>query len=272
VLLLLLALALLVVLPLLRRPSYEVRRRALPAARVPGRAGRSLYAALVRVVALLLRAVGPLRVTGADLPGGVVLVVANHRSLLDGPLLAVVGHRRGRQLRLLGTAGVFTTPVVGRLLLAAGLVPVARRTPQAREALDGAAALLRAGEAVALFPEGGVRTAADGLPEQLRSGAARLALATGAPVVAVGLAGTDRAAPVGTRRLRRGRLVASVSPPLDLLAALGVEVPQPDPAPALVEAATALVAAHLAAAVRQAVDAGDLRPVSAPARVGPHET
>jgi UMF1 family MFS transporter len=233
--------------------AYEARRLSVGDARLPGRAGRVLHASVALALDVALRAVAVLRVQGQPLPTGGVVVVANHRSVADGPLLAVVGRRGGRQLRMLGTAGVFTVPVLGRLLLAAGMVPVKRRTVHAGDAVSGAVGLLRAGEAVALFPEGRITDREDGLPQPLRSGAVRLALAAGVPVVAVGTAGTEDVVPQGTwlptlpgARRPRARVGVRVSAPLDLHAALGLPAgPVADPDPALVREASALVHALL---------------------------
>lgn len=256
--------------------AYEARRLAVGDARLPGRAGRFLYGTAALALDVVLSGLAVLRVKGQPLPTGGVVVVANHRSVADGPLLAVVGRRGGRQLRMLGTAGVFTVPVLGRLLLAAGMVPVKRRTVHAGDAVAGAVGLLRAGEAVALFPEGRITQREDGLPEALRSGAARLALAAGVPVVAVGTAGTEDVVPAGTWRpalpgRRRARTLVGVrlSAPLDLHAVLGLPAgPVTDPDPAVLQAAGralhAMLAAEVAAAGALRRPAGLVRP--SPAR------
>ena len=172
--------------------SYERRRLQVPEPRVPGRGGRALFTAVVAVLEVLHSLLSRMRVTGGPLPAGGVMVVLNHRSTADGTLAAAVGRRLGRQLRLMGTAGIFTVPVLGRVLLAVGIVPVKRRSEQARGLLDGAVGMLAAGEAVGVFPEGAIRHRADGLPAELKTGAARLALTAGVPVVALGLWGADR--------------------------------------------------------------------------------
>lgn len=208
---------------------YQARRLALPDAQVPTPRGRTAYTVISALLDVLVRTVVRLRVRpAAPLPAGPVVVLANHRSVLDGPLLAVVGRRLGRQLRMLGTAGVFTAPVVGPVLLSAGMIPVKRGTHAARAALEGAALLLAAGEAVALFPEGRIGTNEDGLPQQLKSGAARLALRTGAPVVLLGVDGAHRVIRPGSWRPvlwpagRRHAVAVQVSAPVDLAARLGL--------------------------------------------------
>lgn len=217
---------------------YAARRLALPDATVPTRRGRAAYAASCRVLGLLVRP----QVTGV-LPAGPVLVLANHLSVADGPVLAVAGHRRGRQLRMLGTAGVFTAPVLGPVLLAAGMVPVKRRTVEASSALAGARLLLKAGEAVALFPEGRVGTGPR--PAPLRPGAARLALTTGAPVFLAALSGTAGIVPPGTWKPRLSGRCSVGFAPFDLLGELGLSGPTADPSDELVDAATAALHARL---------------------------
>ncbi|MFN2540065.1 MAG: MFS transporter [Mycobacteriales bacterium] len=177
---------------------YAARRLALPDATVPSRRGRFAYSVIARCIALVVRP----SVTGT-LPSGPVLVIANHLSVADGPALAVAGQGAGRQLRMLGTAGVFTAPIVGRVLLEAGMVPVKRGTSEAGSALRGAQLLLDAGEAVALFPEGRI---GDGIVQPLKTGAARLASVTGVPVVLAVVSGTNTVIPRGTwKPRRRGR-------------------------------------------------------------------
>jgi UMF1 family MFS transporter len=239
--------------------AYEARRIALPDAQVPTRVGIAAYAVVAGALGVLLRTTCRIRlVSRPALPSGGVVVVANHRSVLDGPLLAVVGRGAGRQLRMLGTAGVFTAPVLGRLLLAAGMVPVKRRSEHARAALAGAERLLQAGEAVALFPEGRINSSPDGLPQPLRSGAARLALSTGVPVVAVGITGAEHVIRPGTWRPalrlwgRRHRVDVRMSSPVVLHEALGLTGPVPDPDDQLLAAATSLLHDLLTAQVTAA--------------------
>ena len=230
--------------------SYERRRLQVPEPRVPGRGGRALFTAVVVVLDLVHSLLSRMRVTGGPLPAGGIVVVLNHRSTADGTLAAVVGRRLGRQLRLMGTAGIFTVPVLGRVLLAVGIIPVKRRSGQARGSLDGAVGMLAAGEAVGVFPEGVISHRTDGLPAELKTGAARLALTAGVPVVALGLWGTDLLIPPGKPRvsLRRPVVRASASATLDLCAAVGMA--GGEPTHEQVRAATALLHDLLTAQVR----------------------
>jgi 1-acyl-sn-glycerol-3-phosphate acyltransferase len=168
--------------------------------RRPGLLGRLLYAVAATLlggtVSVFARLELARRRGRTDvverLPRGRVIVVANHTSFADGILLALACRRLGRSPRMLATAGVFDAPVLGGLLRRIGFIPVRRETSSARDSLDAAAAALEAGEAVALFPEGRITRDPDHWPERSKTGAVRLALRTGAPIVPVAIAGAHR--------------------------------------------------------------------------------
>lgn len=134
--------------------------------------------------------VGPLRVKvhGAErLPAaGPALVVANHLTLADGPI--IYSHAR-RGMHVLVKREAFTGPL-GVVLRASGQIPIDRSSAD-RTALDTALKVLERGDAVAIFPEG---TRGGGLAAEVRSGAAWLAMQSGAPVVPVAVLGTRRSA------------------------------------------------------------------------------
>lgn len=131
---------------------------------------------------------------------GPVIVAANHRSYFDVAALAVVLARLGRPVRFLGKKEVFEAPVVGQLARALGGICVDRAGDPGR-ALDEARRALRAGEAVALLPQGTIPRGAAFFDPELRgrTGAARLAADTGAPVVPIGLWGTEQVWPRSSR-------------------------------------------------------------------------
>lgn len=125
------------------------------------------------------------RVTGAQrIPArGAAILVANHESMFDPWLLALA---TPRPVRYMAKAELWRLPLVGRLLDAFGAFPVERGTGDG-SAMSRAASLLRAGEVIAMFPQGTSKQ----LPGRVfHRGAARLALATGAPIVPVRLLGT----------------------------------------------------------------------------------
>lgn len=114
--------------------------------------------------------------------GGVILV-ANHESLFDPWLLALATRR---PVRYMAKSELWRYPLIGRTLDAFGAFPVERGTGDST-AISNAAELLRRGEVLGMFPQGTSKQLARRV---YRRGAARLALATGAPIVPVRLIGT----------------------------------------------------------------------------------
>ena len=131
---------------------------------------------------------------------GAAIVVANHRSYFDTAAIGITVARAGRPVRFLGKKEVFDAPVVGQLARALGGIRVERGSGSDRP-LEEAERALQAGDLVALMPQGTIpRGRAFFDPElQGRPGAARLADATGAPIVPVGLWGTERVWPRSAR-------------------------------------------------------------------------
>lgn len=145
------------------------------------------------------------------LPPGGVIVVANHTSLADGLFLALAGRRLGRPLRLLGTSGIIDAPVLGRIFRALGFIAVRRSGPNPADALEPAAEALRAGEAIALYPEGRITRDARFWPERAKTGAVRLAFEVGVPILPLASVGAHRV--VGRRRRIVSLLAALVRRP-----------------------------------------------------------
>ncbi len=142
---------------------------------------------------------------------GPAIVVANHRSYFDAAAMAVTLAKRGRPIRFLGKKEVFDAPVVGALGTAMGGIRVERGTGS-DQPLAAAIAALAAGEVVVLMPQGTIpRGEAFFEPTlQGRWGAARLAAATDAPVIPVGLWGTEQVWP---RSARLPNVTALTDPP-----------------------------------------------------------
>jgi 1-acyl-sn-glycerol-3-phosphate acyltransferase len=156
------------------------------------------------------------RITGLEhIPErGAVLLAANHVSLLDPPVLASVADRQHRRVRFMAMAELFRTPVPRWLFRNLGHIPVSRKSDNAKSSLTAALTALGWGECVGIFPEGGISRDLEPRPGQ--TGAARLARWSGAPVVPVGLWGTQRLAAPGHKRSLRGRvsIAVSIGPPL----------------------------------------------------------
>ncbi|MGQ0832875.1 MAG: HAD-IB family hydrolase [Microthrixaceae bacterium] len=142
---------------------------------------------------------------------GPAIVVGNHRSYFDPLAMALMLARRGRPVRFLGKKEVFDAPIIGQLAKAVGGIRVERGTGS-DEPLAAAARALEAGEVVALMPEGTIPRGPAFFDPVLKGrwGAARLAAMTGAPVIPVGLWGTERVWP---RSERLPNLLAIRNPP-----------------------------------------------------------
>ena len=121
--------------------------------------------------------------TGPPLPGGAVLLVANHPNALLDP--ALVQTTAGRPVRFLVKSTLFRGHVLGLIIRRSGAIPVYRRidagVDPARnvEAFAAVEAVLARGEVVCVFPEG--ISHSTGRLEPLRTGAARMTMASLAP-------------------------------------------------------------------------------------------
>jgi putative phosphoserine phosphatase/1-acylglycerol-3-phosphate O-acyltransferase len=131
---------------------------------------------------------------------GPVIIVANHRSYFDTAAVGLTVLRAGRAPRFLGKKEVFDAPVLGTLARAMGGIRVDRGSGSG-EPLKEAGRALAAGELVILMPQGTIpRGRAFFDPELVgRTGAARLAAMTRAPVVPIGTWGTEQVWPRSSR-------------------------------------------------------------------------
>lgn len=116
--------------------------------------------------------------------GGCVVAV-NHVSEFDPLSAAHFVYDNGRLPRFLGKAEVFAIPLVGRILRSAGQIPVYRQSNDASKAFAAAVEAVRSGRCVIVYPEGTITRDPDGWPMVGKTGAARIALATGCPVVPI---------------------------------------------------------------------------------------
>ncbi|MFD0630922.1 lysophospholipid acyltransferase family protein [Catenulispora yoronensis] len=114
-----------------------------------------------------------------------MVIAANHLSHVDALAFGHFVYGNGRIPRFLAKSGVFRNKFVGGVLRAARQIPVYRDTADAANALRDAIAAVEAGEAVAMYPEGTITRDPALWPMAAKSGAARIALATGCPVVPV---------------------------------------------------------------------------------------
>ena len=160
-----------------------------------------------------MKAVYRLRAEGIEnLPaeGGYVLA-SNHLSNFDPWVLAYPLWPR-RRLRSMAKAELFN-PLLAPLLRASGAFPV-RRGGSDRDAYRTAIEIVRSGEVLLVFPEGARRSKGRWKgkrrrQQQVQSGAARIALSAGGPLVPAALVGTDRLTRLGPLRVSFGSPIAT---------------------------------------------------------------
>ena len=176
-----------------------------------------LYQILKPPVVFLMRAWFGLRVSGAEHipPSGPALIVSNHQSILDPP---VIGGAARRQIYFLAKAELFRIPLFGWLIRALHARPVRREGPDPR-ALRTAALLLEEGKALLVFPEG--TRSLDGRLGEGKPGVGMLAVTSGAPVVPAYVSGTLEALPKGATWPRRSQVSVSFGPALHFKAPIG---------------------------------------------------
>ena len=131
---------------------------------------------------------------------GPAILCGNHRSYFDPCAVGIVLAKAGRTARFLGKKEVFDAPVVGQLARAFGGIRVDRGTGS-DEPLKEAAVALEAGQVVAIMPQGTIPRGPDFFDPVLKGrwGAARLAQRTKAPVIPLGLWGTEKVWPRSSR-------------------------------------------------------------------------
>ena len=138
---------------------------------------------------------------------GPLLIVPNHQTFADPPLVTIPVRR---PIYYMAWNRLFAIPVFATLIRRLRAFPVEIETRD-RRAVREAVRLLRAGEALMIFPEGG-RTP-DGRMQPFKLGAFRLAVAHDAPVLPVTIAGAWETWPPGRRFPRRGRVTITYHPP-----------------------------------------------------------
>jgi 1-acyl-sn-glycerol-3-phosphate acyltransferase len=176
-----------------------------------------LYAILKPLVVIVMRLFFGLRSRGTEhIPReGPVLLVANHQSVLDPPLIGGVAPRK---VGFLAKAELFEIPVFGGLIRRLGAQPLRREGADAG-ALRAALRVLKSGGALLVFPEG--TRGEEGVLRPAKPGAGMLAVLGGARVVPVYVSGSGRAWPRGRRFPRRAKVTVTFGPPLPVAAGGG---------------------------------------------------
>lgn len=183
--------------------------------------------------------------------GGFV-AVGNHLSHIDPLVFAHFLVDNGCPPRFLGKQAIFEVPVIGRIVRGAGQIPVQRESADAAKALGAAMAAVRAGECVAVYPEATITRDPALWPMVGKTGAARIALATGSPVIPIAQWGPQHILWPYTKRPRllpRKTVHVWAGPPVDLSAFTGA-----DPTPQVLAAATDVIMARITGLLEQIRD------------------
>lgn len=177
----------------------------------------TLYYILHLVLKPLLRIVYRPVIEGTEnVPSeGPILLASNHLSFIDSIVIPLLTPRK---VAYLAKAEYFTGKgLLGRpiraLMTELGAIPVDRGTARAaQESLDLALGILNSGQAFGIYPEG--TRSRDGRLYRGRTGVAWLAFESGAPVVPVGLIGTEKIMPIGSTLPRVHRFTVRFGTPL----------------------------------------------------------
>ncbi|MCW2781996.1 MAG: 1-acyl-sn-glycerol-3-phosphate acyltransferase [Marmoricola sp.] len=140
-------------------------------------------------------------IDGEKIPAtGGCVVVMNHISHIDPLALGHLLLNHGRLVRYLTKQELFETPIVKRIVKNAGQIPVPRLTVDASQAFDAAVEAVEQGQCIGVYPEGTITKDPDGWPMRGKTGAARIALATGCPVVPIGQWGAQDVLPAYSKK------------------------------------------------------------------------
>ncbi|MGW4422079.1 lysophospholipid acyltransferase family protein [Streptosporangium sp. NPDC004631] len=151
--------------------------------------------------------------------GGGIILVVNHLSWADPVLVADYLYSNGRWPVILAKSGLFSVPVLGHAVKGLMAIPVYRESADAARSLAESERRLAEGACVMFYPEGTCTRDPRLWPMEGKTGAARLALATGAPVIPVAHWGAQEILPYGRRwprLLPRKTFRVLAGPPVDL--------------------------------------------------------
>ncbi len=150
---------------------------------------------------------------------GGFLAAGNHASNFDALTFAHFLYNSGRPPRIMAKASLWKIPVLGALLRGTQMIPVERGSAHAKDSIVIAQERLHAGYCVAIFPEGTHTREPDGWPMQGRTGVARLALESQAPVIPIAQWGAREVWPRGTKLPKifpRRTVLVRAGAPVDL--------------------------------------------------------
>ena len=150
--------------------------------------------------------------------GGIVLA-ANHMSWIDPLLISHVLVNNGRPPRFLAKEAIFRVPFIGWIVTDAGQIPVYRESADAAKSIRDAVAAVESGECVIVYPEGTLTRDPDLWPMSAKSGAVRIALMSGRPLVPLAHWGAQHIMRPYKKELRiipRKRIEIRIGTPIDL--------------------------------------------------------
>lgn len=177
---------------------------------------------IAMIVVPIMRCLVTIRIRNPEkLPAtGPFILAPNHMSNIDPIIVGMAVWRLGRAPRFLAKASLFRFPVIGAALRAVGQIPVERGgASRGAIPLSAAKRLIADGQGVIVYPEGALTRDPEYWPMRGKTGAARLALQLGLPVVPVAHWGAQRLMPVNTTRLTvrgRARVDLVFGDPVDL--------------------------------------------------------
>jgi 1-acyl-sn-glycerol-3-phosphate acyltransferase len=200
---------------------------------------------LAAVVVPLVGYLAKIRVRSGDaLPAsGPYVLAPNHYTEIDPLIVAVTVWRLGRPPRFMAKESLFRVPVLGAALRATGMVPVARSSSSAaaRQTLEASEALVEHGRGVIVYPEGTLTRDPDMWPMRGKTGAVRLALEAGIPLIPMAHWGAQDVMARYGKKISlwppRKRVTVAIGEPVDLSDLVGRHT---QPA-ALAEATTRLM-------------------------------
>jgi len=147
------------------------------------------------------------------------IAVSNHVTYADPLTFAHYLYNNGHPPRFLAKSPLFTTPIIGWVVRTLDQIPVYRGTSRAKEAVDHGVDVLARGDMIAMFPEGTLTRDPELWPMVARTGAARMALETGAPVIPIAQWGAHRLLGRYSKLLKpfpRKLVIVTAGPPVDL--------------------------------------------------------
>ncbi|APF39918.1 lysophospholipid acyltransferase family protein [Neomicrococcus aestuarii] len=163
---------------------------------------RAVFGTLASIVRPAMAAIMAQKWTGfKDLPQGGFIACPNHTSEIDPLVVAVPLYVNGYLPRFLAKDSLFRVPVLGTFLRATGQIPVERTGLSANRSLKAARSVIDNSGAILIYTEGTLTRDPDLWPMRGKTGAARLALQTGAPVVPIVHWGTNEVMPRYAKKL-----------------------------------------------------------------------